>query len=232
MQQKEPDLAGDLRLITEKFAEKFDRYREILLFYNKKFNLTSIVGEKEILYKHFLDSVAGEFLFPQNASVAEVGSGAGFPSLPLKIVRGDLTFSLFESTAKKCEFLRVAVRELELEGTEVFCCRAEEAARGAFREKFDVCCARAVARMNTLAEYCLPFVKKGGSFIAYKGNAEEEIAEAERAISLLGGGKPEVTAFSLPEQAGERMLVRVEKKRETPLQYPRGRGKERSAPIL
>lgn len=222
-----------LNLIQNQLAEQFERFRKLLIEYNSRFNLTSLTEEKEILYKHFLDSVSGEQFFPEGAAVADVGAGAGFPSLPLKIARPDLKFSLFESTGKKCEFLKKAAAELALSNVTVQNMRAEDAGRDpAFREKFDVCCARAVARLNTLAEYCLPLVKKGGRFVAYKGQAEEELKEAENAIQLLGGKVEEVLNFSLPEDMGERAIIVIKKVTETPKQYPRGQGKERSKPIL
>ena len=222
-----------LNLVQNEFSEPFERFRKLLLEYNSRFNLTSLTEEKEILYKHFLDSVSGESFFPAGAEVADVGAGAGFPSLPLKIVRTDLKFSLFESTGKKCEFLKKAAAELALSGVSVQNMRAEDAGRDpAFREKFDVCCARAVARLNTLAEYCLPLVKKGGRFIAYKGQAEEELKEAENAVKLLGGEVEDVLTFSLPENMGERAIIVIKKVSATPKQYPRGQGKERSKPIL
>lgn len=147
------------------------------------------------------------------------------------IVREDLTFTLIESTGKKCEFLNVVIKELNLNAT-VLCERAETAAKKAeYREQYDVCCARAVARLNTLSEYCLPFVKKGGAFIAYKGNAEEEIEESSRAIALLGGKKAEKICYDLPEGYGERTLVVIGKISSTPEKYPRGQGKERSKPL-
>ena len=215
--------------------EKFEFFRNLLLEYNQKYNLTSITEEKEVFYKHFLDSVAGESLFPPDSAVCEVGSGAGFPSLPLKLYRDDLRFTLIESTGKKCDFLRTAVDKLQLTGVEVLNVRAEDAAKGeVWREKFDVCTARAVARLNTLAEYCLPFVKKGGFWIAYKGNeatTAEEIAEAKRAISLLGGGEVRTQTYELPCGYGERTLVHIGKIRNTPEKYPRGNGKERKNPI-
>ena len=210
-----------LATITGEKREKFDLFRALLLEYNEKFNLTAVTEEKEMRYKHFLDSIAGESLFPQGAAVAEVGSGAGFPSLPLAIVREDLSFTLFESVKKKCEFLTVAAERL---GLKVAVCnlRAEDAARGEYREQFDVCCARAVARLNTLAEYCLPLVKVGGRFIAYKGDAAEERREAARAISVLGGKEGGVLAFSLPEGYGKREIVWTLKIKKTPEKYPRG----------
>lgn len=213
--------------------ERFDLFRSLLLEYNKRFNLTSITEEKEIFYKHFLDSVAGESFFPQGACVCEIGSGAGFPSLPLKIIRGDLSFTLIESTGKKCDFLRLAVEKLSLPHVVVLQARAEDAGKNPlYREAFDVCCARAVAAMNTLAEYCLPLVRKGGRMVAYKGSAEEEVKTAEKAVRLLGGKKAEIYRYALPGDYGERSLVVVEKEKPTPEKFPRGRGKERSHPIL
>ena len=217
--------------ITEEKKEKFALYRELLLEYNEKYNLTTILGEEEMLYKHFLDSGIGAFCFKEGAHVAEIGSGAGFPSIPLKILRDDLSFSLFESVGKKCEFLRVVVEKLQLSNMYIYTMRAEDAARKEeFREKFDVVTARAVARMNTLSEYCLPFVKKGGTFVAYKGG-EEEIVEAKKACKILGGEIKKVYQYELPNGYGERTLAVVEKVDHTPHKYPRGQGKERKQPL-
>ena len=219
--------------ITGEKREKFELFRALLLEYNQKYNLTTILEEEEMLYKHFLDSVVGEKAFFSSAKVVEVGSGAGFPSIPLKIVREDLTFTLIESTGKKCEFLNVAVDKLNLKGVTVLNARAEDIGkREETREKFDVCCARAVARMNTLAEYCMPLVKKGGFFVAYKGLAEEELKESEKALKVLGGGKTEKVSYSLPNGYGERTIIIVQKVENTPQKYPRGNGKERKSPIL
>lgn len=220
------------KIASAEYTEKFKCFAALIREYNKKYNLTSILEEKEMFYKHFLDSAAGEDYFPKGSSVAEVGSGAGFPSVPLMILREDLNFTLIESTGKKCDFLNVVCQKLGLKGT-VLNVRAEDAGKDAsLREKFDVCTARAVARLNTLSEYCMPLVKKGGRFIAYKGNAEEEIEEARRAVSVLGGGKIQAAAYELPEEYGKRTLVVVEKTGTTPEKYPRGRGKERSNPIV
>ena len=209
----------------------FSRYFALLTEYNARFNLTAITEEKEVYEKHFLDSVLGEALFPANSSVLEVGSGAGFPSLPLKIVRDDLSFTLVESTGKKCEFLKVVIRELDLSNVTVLNGRAEDFARDPlYREQFDICCARAVARLNTLAEYCLPFVKVGGAMIAYKADSDEEVKEAQKAITTLGGKEPTLYRYALP-QSGNRTLVCIEKKKPTPKLYPRGQGKERKNPL-
>lgn len=212
--------------------DKFDAFLGLLREYNARYNLTAITEEKDVLYKHFYDSLAGEAYICENAEVVEVGSGAGFPSIPLKLAREDLKFTLVESTGKKCDFLNVCVRELGLKNVRVFHSRAEDLGKNpAFREKFDVCCARAVASLPTLVEYCLPFVKAGGSFLAYKGEAEEEIRAGKRASALLGGGEIESAVFSLPEHYGTRTLVRIAKIRHTPEGYPRGNGKERSKPL-
>lgn len=224
----------DFEKIAAKYAqfeEKFRLFQNLLLEYNERYNLTAITNGQEVLIKHFYDSLAGEAFFPQGARVVEIGSGAGFPSIPLKIVRGDLSFTLVESTGKKCEFLKTAVKALALENVTVLCVRAEALGKDpAFRENFDICCARAVARLNTLAEYCLPLVKTGGSVVAYKGRTEE-VQEAKRAISLLGGGRTEEISYSLPEEMGERTLVCIRKEKPTPLKYPRGNGKERKNPL-
>ena len=217
---------------TGETGEKFAAFYDLLSDYNEKVNLTRITDKRDCVVKHFLDSLAGEKYFPQGANCAEVGSGGGFPSVPLLIARPDLSFTLFESVEKKCVFLRLAVRELGL-NARVECMRAEDAGKDArFREKFDVCCARAVARLNTLLEYCLPFVREGGVFLAYKGSgAEEELAEAKHALSVLGGGEVKLYPYTLPDGMGERTIVAVKKIRRTPLKYPRGRGKERSDPL-
>lgn len=228
MQLSAPDF-NRISAMIEKERARFDAFRDLLLTFNARFNLTAVTGEREILYKHFYDSLAAVDLFPQGASVAEVGSGAGFPSIPLMLVREDLHFSLFESTGKKCEFLRTAAGELGLHA-DVFSIRAEEAGRGEHRERYDVCCARAVARLDTLAEYCLPLVREGGRLIAYKG-ADSELEIGERALRILGATHIFAVSYELPEEFGARTLVVAEKGRITPLKYPRGRGAERKAPL-
>ncbi len=231
MKIDEKRINGYLDAINGEYRDKFIQFRNLLITYNQRYNLTAITEKKEVTYKHFLDSIAGESLFFKGENVAEIGSGAGFPSIPLKIFRNDLRFTLFESTGKKCAFLRTVVAELGLTGVSVENMRAEDGARGNFREKFDVSCARAVARMNTLTEYCLPFVRVGGRMIAYKGN-EEEIEEAKNAIKTLGGRLESSIYYELPENFGSRVLAVVKKEKKTPEKYPRGNGKERSLPIL
>ncbi|MBQ7770610.1 MAG: 16S rRNA (guanine(527)-N(7))-methyltransferase RsmG [Clostridia bacterium] len=219
------EIMGEKRDLLEKF-------RLLLLEYNQKYNLTAILEEKDVYYKHFLDSAAGVDLFEEGAKVAEIGSGAGFPSMVLKILRPDLEFSLFESVGKKCEFLRAVVDNFGFTGMHIYNIRAEDAARDEkFRERFDFVTARAVARMNTLCEYCLPFVKVGGKFIAYKSGDITEINEAKNAYKILGGRLSDVKEYALPEGYGDRILAVVEKTKATPLKYPRGQGKERKNPL-
>lgn len=214
------------------FKEKFDAYRALLLEYNERYNLTTILEEKDMFYKHFLDSVAGEKYFKTGAKVIEIGSGAGFPSIPLKLLRDDLSFTLVESVGKKCEFLHAVVDKLGLQRVNIYSKRAEDLAKdGAFREQYDAATARAVARMNTLTEYCLPFVRQGGVFVAYKSGDTEEIEEAKNAYKILGGRLKSVERYELPEDYGMRTLAVVEKVKPTPNKYPRGQGKERKSPL-
>ncbi len=220
------------RWILGEYKEKFELFRAMILEYNKRYNLTTILDEKDMHFKHFLDSVAGAELFKKNARVIEIGSGAGFPSIPLKLVRDDLKFDLVESVGKKCEFLQAVVDKLALKDVHIYNIRAEDGARDVrMRERYDHATARAVARMNTLSEYCLPFVKVGGSFIAYKSGDVAEIKEAESAYKALGGRCKQVLPYSLPEEYGERVLAVIEKTKPTPPKYPRGQGKERKSPL-
>lgn len=224
------DLLFYKNLIENKYGEKFEKLFNLLTEHNKMYNLTSITGREEVFLKHFLDSVVGESYLKQGADVCEIGSGGGFPSLPLKIIREDLKFTLIESTGKKCSYLQTAVDNLGLEGVKVLNIRAEEGARDpSLREKFDCAVARAVARLNTLCEYCLPFVKVGGVFVAYKGDAAEEIKEAQNAVKVLGGRLEECNAFELNGE--KRCLVVIRKEASTPAKYPRGRGLERKKPL-
>ena len=221
-----------MNLISGEYGEKFGQFKNLLLDYNNKFNLTAITDEKEVYIKHFLDSVIGESFFTKNASVVEIGSGGGFPSIPLKLIRDDLHFLLVESTGKKCGYLQTVVDNLNLNNVQVKNARAEDTAREViYREKFDFAVARAVARLNTLCEYCRPFVKVGGKFIAYKGDNDEEIREAANAIKILGGELEKAEKYELPD-GEKRTLIIIKKVAHTPKQYPRGQGKEKKAPIM
>lgn len=218
--------------LDEEKRKKFDIYRSILKEYNKVFNLTAIIDDEEINVKHFLDSVIKVDNFSTAAEVIEIGSGGGFPSIPIKIMREDLKMTLLEATGKKCGFLKKVTDELGLKNVTVINGRAEELGNDVnYREKFDYAIARAVARMNVLSEYCMPFVKKGGSFIAYKGRAEEELKEAEKAIEILGGKIKNVYKTELPLNLGERNIIETEKIKNTPSLYPRSNGKIKKNPL-
>lgn len=209
--------------------EKFDLYYNLLTEWNKKINLTAITDYAEVKLKHFEDSILPAALIPENASVLDLGSGAGFPGIPLKIVRPDLHITLLDSLAKRVNFLNLVISELGLENIKSVHSRIEDFKE---RESFDVVTARAVARLNTLCEYALPFVRKGGFFLAYKSaDATEEVKEAEKIISLCGGGKARVTTMPLNEQI-LRSFVVIEKESLCPSKFPRGQNKPRLSPIL
>ena len=193
------------------------------------FNLTAITEREEVYKKHFVDSIinvdklVGEKLI-------DVGSGGGFPAIPIKILRDDIDVTLLEATGKKCEFLKEVIKRLNLKNIRVINGRAEDLAKkDDFRESFDSCTARAVARLNTLCEYCMPFVKVGGQFISFKGNVEEELQEGLSAIKILGGKVKEVYSYQL--DGANRALVYIDKIKPTDKKYPRGNGKERKSPL-
>ena len=217
-------------LINGQFNEKFSKLYDMLIEYNNRCNITAITQREDVFLKHFLDSAVGESYFSYGADVCEVGSGGGFPSLPLKILRDDLKFTLIESTAKKCIYLQSVVDNFNFSDIRVLNIRAEDGARDKLlRECFDFVTARAVARLNTLCEYCLPFIKMGGKFVAYKGECGEELKEAENAISVLGGELEAHDKFEIYGQ--KRSLIIIKKVRRTPEKYPRGRGLERKRPL-
>ncbi len=219
-------------ILSEEKERKFEKFCSLLKEYNEKFNLTSIKEDDEIYEKHFSDSLKGEEFFFKNANVIEIGSGGGFPSVPLKIAREDLSFTLLEATEKKCGYLKTVGKALSFDNFTVICGRAEELGKdSSYREKFDMVTARAVARLNVLCEYCLPFIKTGGSFVAYKGDAEEEINEALNAIETLGGKIVKVKNFVLSEKSGRRNVIVIEKVKSTPSEYPRSNGAIKKKPL-
>ncbi|MBO7395519.1 MAG: 16S rRNA (guanine(527)-N(7))-methyltransferase RsmG [Ruminococcus sp.] len=213
----------------EKYA-KMNIYAEFLVEYNEKVNLTAITEPRDILVKHFIDSVAPlKFLtVPEGASIIDVGTGAGFPSVPIKIFRPDLKLTLLDSLDKRITFLKLLCDKLEIEADFVHG-RAEDVSKTSeYREKFDYSCARAVANLSTLSEYCLPFVKVGGSFISLKG-PNEDIYSANGAIKLLGGEIAEVTDYEI--DGDERRLVQVKKVSQTPPKYPRNSAQIKKKPL-
>lgn len=217
-------------LLDEKTEKNLLTFRELLKEWNNKFNLTTITSDEDIEIKHFLDSIKGEVFFPKNSKCIEIGSGGGFPSIPLMIYRNDLSFTLVESVGKKCTFLQEVIKTLKLNAV-VINKRAEDIGKDKnFREKFDVVTARAVAKLNTLSEYSIPLIKKDGLFISYKGELDEEEI-GKNAINILGGKIIEKQEYFLPNDYGKRRIYIIKKIEKTPEKYPRGNGKERSKPL-
>ncbi len=214
---------------TAKQAEKLNAYFRFLVEYNAKVNLTAITDEDEVIVKHFADSLGGVRFIPSGAKLIDVGSGAGFPAVVIKIFREDVDVTLLEPNGKKSKFLSELIALLGLSDIRVIADRAEVVARGALRESFDVVTARAVAELNKLAEYCLPLVKTGGKFIAYKGKAREETERALSAITKLGGGEPGLCEYPLFDNV--RTAVVVAKVRPTPAEYPRQNNKITAKPL-
>lgn len=214
-------------------AEQFERYYELLIEWNEKINLTRITDREEVALKHFADSLTlvKHYEIKQNAKVIDVGTGAGFPGIPLKIIRPDISLTLLDSLNKRLNFLSTVCAEIGIEA-ELVHSRAEDDGRNPnLRESFDLAVSRAVARLNVLSEYCLPFVKVGGAFAAMKGpDAEEEIKEAENAVKILGGKIIKSDFFELGS-AGGRTIVIAEKLSKTPKAYPRQSSKIKSKPL-
>jgi 16S rRNA (guanine527-N7)-methyltransferase len=211
---------------------QFEQYYNLLIEWNNKFNLTAITDEDEVIEKHFLDSVLPKTLFNENAKVIDIGAGAGFPSIPLKIMRPDLSFILIDSVNKKVTFINEVISKLKLNNTTAIHTRIEElAVNPAYRECFDVCVSRAVARLNTLVEYSLPFVKLGGDMLAYKSKQiDEEIKEAKKAISILGGTIKELAVNNFDDN--DRNVVVINKISTTPAKYPRPKNLPRTKPLV
>lgn len=214
--------------LTENQYEQFQKYFELLAEWNEKMNLTAITDESGVALKHFTDSLSLlNFVdIPQNSSLVDVGTGAGFPGVVLKIARPDIKLTLIDSLNKRLVFLGEVCAQLGIEA-ELIHSRAEDGARDEkLRESFDFAVSRAVARMNVLSEYCLPYVKVGGAFCAMKGaQANEEFKESLNAINTLGGKLEKKYFFELPENGGERAIAVVRKVRNTPQKYPRQSGK-------
>ena len=218
----------------ERIVGQLERYRELLLTWNARFNLTAITDEQGVLIRHFVDSLTVLKVLPNRPlSLLDVGSGPGFPGIPLKLARPDLTVTVMDSTAKKVRFCAEVIQQLGLTGIRALHGRAEEMAHQSFfREQFDVVTARAVAPLPTLVEYLMPFVRPGGLCIAMKGSdAENEAAQAMRAIGVLGGRLSRLEPVQLPGLPDKRALIVIEKVSLTLPLYPRQGGGPRTAPL-
>ncbi len=247
LQQFQKDLDALQITLSEKQIQQFVVYYEMLIARNESVNLTAITDFEEVCKKHFIDSLSlvkvtdlsgckretdiscGQ----QGLTLIDIGTGAGFPGIPLKIAFPDLRVTLLDSLNKRVDFLNEVISELGLKEIEAIHGRAEDYARpGQLREQYDLCVSRAVANLSVLTEYCLPYVKVGGSFVAYKSEkAAEEMEEAENAISILGGGPAEQISFMLPDSDIGRSLVTIAKVNTTPAKYPRKAGTASRKPI-
>ena len=221
--------------ISEKQAEQFFRYYELLVEWNEKMNLTAITDFADVVVKHFLDSAYGSQVhtFGSTEKVLDLGTGAGFPGIPLKILYPDTTFVLMDSLQKRINFLNEVISQLELEKITAVHGRAEEMARNKkYREQFDVCTSRAVANTSTLLEYCIPFLKLDGVFVAYKsGKFKEEKEEARKALYLLQTEIQQEKEFQLADTDMARTLVVFHKKGKTAAKYPRKAGMPSKQPL-
>ncbi len=220
--------------ITPAAREKLGIYYHLLIEWNERMNLTALTSAEDVACKHFCDSLTllKYEIIPENATLIDVGTGAGFPGMALKAARPDLRVTLLDSLNKRLIFLSEVCREMGADDVRLIHSRAEDAGREEeYREKYDYAVSRAVAPLNVLCEYCLPFVKLGGMFLAMKGkDAEEELSSAQNAIRALGAEVERIHTFELPD-AGQRSIIALRKTAPTPALYPRSGKKIRNKPI-
>lgn len=221
--------------LSNKQLSQFYTYYQMLIEWNEKINLTAITDFDEVLKKHFLDSLSIGRILNQDTkvSILDIGTGAGFPGIPIKIAFPDTEITLLDSLNKRVHFLNEVINCLELENIKAIHGRAEDfAKKGMLRETFDICVSRAVANLSSLSEFCLPYVKTGGQFISYKSEkAIEELEASKNAISILGGGKISCDEFQLPGTDFNRTFVVINKIKETPGKYPRKAGTPVKQPL-
>ncbi len=220
-------------VFTEEQLQKFYQYMNLLIEWNEKINLTAIVEPKEIILKHFIDSLTIIQYIKPNESVIDIGTGAGFPGIPIKILRKDLKITLLDSLNKRIKFLDEVIKELGLENINAVHARIEEYAKNKqYREKYDVATSRAVANLTTLSEYMLPMVKIKGRAICMKGSEiSDEISKSKKSIKILGGEIVDIEEFTLPKSDNKRNVILIEKTENTPSKYPRKPGIPSKEPL-
>ncbi len=221
--------------LSDEQLSQFYRYYELLIEWNEKMNLTAITDFDEVMKKHFLDSLSIGRILKQDsdASILDIGTGAGFPGIPIKIAFPNTEITLMDSLNKRVNFLQEVINTLGLEKIEALHGRAEDfAKKNLLREKFDFCVSRAVANLSSLSEFCLPYIKVGGKFVSYKSEkANEELDGSIHAIDILGGGEVFCDTFSLPGTDFNRTFVVIKKIKETPSKYPRKAGTPVKQPL-
>lgn len=221
--------------VNKEKIDQFNQFYDILVEWNKVMNLTAITDYKDVVEKHFLDSLSIERILNLDGikTVMDVGTGAGFPGIPLKIIYPELKVTLLDSLNKRVKFLNEVIRQLELKNIDAIHGRAEDIGKNEnYREKYDLCVSRAVANLATLSEYCMPFVKVGGVFVSYKsGDIDEEVLKSKKAVSLFGGKIEEVVKFQLPGTDINRAFVKIKKIKEMPRKYPRKSGIPSKEPL-
>lgn len=211
---------------------KFYNYMELLLQWNNNINLTSITDPKEIILKHFIDSLTIQKYIEQNKKMIDVGTGAGFPGIPISIVNNNIDITLLDSLNKRIIFLEEVIKELDIKNIQSIHARAEEFGKNKeHREKYEIATSRAVAPLNVLLEYLLPLVKIDGICICMKGSNIEEINEAKRSLEILGGKIEKIEEFLLPDSDIKRNIIIIKKIKQTPLKYPRKAGIPKKEPI-
>ncbi|MBE5812537.1 MAG: 16S rRNA (guanine(527)-N(7))-methyltransferase RsmG [Clostridiales bacterium] len=218
------DLSKKINIeLTDDQINEFEKYQDLLLEWNEKINLTAITEENDIIIKHFVDSLTISKYFKDNDKIIDVGTGAGFPGIPLKIANKTLKVTLLDSLNKRIVYLNDVIEKIGLKDVETIHGRAEELSRNSkYREQYDVVTARAVANLKTLSEYCIPFVKLGGYFVCMKGsNIEEEMMAAKEHIKELGGNIEEILEFVLPETDMKRNIIIIKKIKNTDKKFPR-----------
>lgn len=220
--------------LSEKQMSQFDLYFELLLEWNSFMNLTAITELQEVIDKHFVDSIAlGKYVSLNKKSILDLGTGAGFPGIPIKIMYPDAKIVLMDSLNKRIKFLNAVIEKLQLTEINAVHGRAEDMAHSIiYREQFDICTSRAVANLSTLSEYCVPFVKTNGYFVSYKTeHANDEIDEAKKAVKVLGGMIEKIEEYQLPDTDMGRTLVFIRKTNRTKALYPRKAGTPSKEPI-